>query len=55
MGVSESTFDRWMKRVGGLGVPEFRQLQQRKGATGKVKRPDRRPVESPRRAASPDT
>lgn len=36
LGVSEPTFYRWKKRLGGLGVSELRELRQLREGNGKL-------------------
>lgn len=36
--VTESTFYRWKKKFGGLGVPELRELRQLREENGRLKR-----------------
>ncbi len=36
--VTETTFYRWKKKFGGLGVPELRELRQLREENGRLKR-----------------
>lgn len=36
--VTETTFYRWKKKFGGLGVPELRELRQLRDENGRLKR-----------------